>query len=180
MLISAKIGLTIMPKTYPKAHPKKGKLKKNPPKAQLKQASILKSKFYWITLTTIIIVFTVAYGVLTQIPLEKELLMLGAILSVLGFAFYIGFRNVIGYNKRATFIFVGASIVGFSIWVAIVLSFNAAGIISQIANSIGEEFFSATTLTICLVLGAFIGDLIGKNKEPVMSLAYELRGKIRK
>ena len=169
-----------MPKTYPKAHPKKGKLKKNQPKAQPKQVSILKSKFYWITLTLIILVFTLAYGVLTQIPLEKEVLMLACILSVLGFAFYIGFKTVAGYNKRATFIFVGASIFGFSIWVVMVLSFNAIGIIYRIASSLGEDFFAATTLTICLVLGAFIGDLIGKNKETVMSLAYELRGKIRK
>ena len=169
-----------MPKTYPKSHPKKQKLKKKQLKAQPKPLSLLKSKYYWITLTLAILVFTLAYGYLMQISLEKELLMLGSIFSVLGFAFYVGFKTSTGYNKRATFFFVGASVVGFSVWVVMVLSFNAIGIISQIAGSMGEEFFSVTTLTICLVLGAFIGDLIGKNRERVMSLAYELREKLTK
>ncbi len=42
---------------------------------------------------------------------------------------------------------------------------TATGINTQIANSIGEDFFAVTTLIICLIIGAFIGDLMGKNKE---------------
>ncbi|HLN90189.1 MAG TPA: hypothetical protein VK253_08995 [Candidatus Binatia bacterium] len=158
----------------------KSTAKKTKPKAKPETVSILKSKYYWATLTLIILVFTIAFGYMTHISLGAELLMLGTIFSVIGFAFYIGFKPSAGYNKRATFFFVGACIFGFCIWAVIVLSFNINGFISQIADSIGVDFFTITSLIICMVLGAFIGDLIGKNKENVMSLAYELREKIRK
>ena len=38
------------------------------------------------------VVFTLAYGYLMDISLEKEALILGSILSVIGFAFYLGFK----------------------------------------------------------------------------------------
>ena len=164
-----------MPKTYPKTQPKKTKPKKNQPKAQPKPVSLLTRKSYWITLTLIMLVFTFAYGYVMQISVEKEALILGSIFSVIGFAFYLGFKPFPSYNKRATFIFVGASIVGFSIWVVMVLSFNATGIISQIASSIGDDFFAITSLIICLILGAFIGDLIGKNRKAIELFANKFR-----
>lgn len=75
----------------------------------------MKSKYYWLTLALIILVFTFAYGYSTQISVGKELLILGSILSVVGFEFYIGFKPSASYDKRATFLFVGASIIGFGI-----------------------------------------------------------------
>jgi ABC-type antimicrobial peptide transport system permease subunit len=110
-----------------------------------------------------------------KISVEKEALILGSILLVIGFAFYIGFKPSESYSKRATFIFVGASIVGFSIWAVMVLSFNATGIHSQIASSIGDDFFAITSLIICLILGAFIGDLIGKNRKAIELFANIFR-----
>ncbi len=118
MLISPKLRFTFMPKapkTYPK-HSSKGNkkqpaLKKTKPKAQPETVNILKSKYYWVTLTLIIVVFTIVFGYAMQISLGKELLMLGVVFSVLGFAFYVGFKSPEGYSKRATFIFVGASII---------------------------------------------------------------------
>ena len=68
----------------------------------------MKSKTYWIVLTLIMVVFTFAYGLLMNISLEKEALILGSILAVIGLAFYVGFKPS-SYNKKATFIFVGAS-----------------------------------------------------------------------
>ena len=164
-----------MPKTYPKTQPKKTKPKKNQPKAQPKPVSLLTRKSYWITLTLIMLVFTFVYGYLMEISVEKEALILGSIFSVIGFAFYLGFKPFPSYNKRATFIFVGASIVGFSIWAVMVLSFNATGINSQIASSIGDDFFAITSLIICLILGAFIGDLIGKNRKAIELFANKFR-----
>jgi hypothetical protein len=165
-----------MPKTYPKTQPKKTKTKKKQLRTQPK-FSLMKSKFYWITLALTILVFTVAYGYLMQISIGKELLILGSIFSVMGFAFYVGFKASENYSKRATFIFVGASIVGFSIWAAMVLSFNATGFTSQISSSIGVDFFAITSLVICLIVGAFMGDLIGKNRE---SLSVFVNSKLRK
>ena len=163
-----------MPKTYPKTQPKKTKSKKTKYKDRPKPVSLMKSKTYWIALTLIMVVFTFAYGFLTNISFEKEALILGSILAVIGLAFSLGFKPS-SYNKKATFIFVGASVIGFGIWAAIVLSFNATGINSQIASSIGLDFFAVTSLIICLVLGAFIGDLMGKNREKIVLFTDKFR-----
>ena len=80
-------------------------------------------------------------------------------------------------SERATFFFVGASIIGFGIWVLIVLSLNALGVLVQISSSIGDSFFVITSLIICLVLGAFIGDFIGKNRETVLFFAHKFRNR---
>jgi hypothetical protein len=167
-------------KTYPKPYAKKQPKnlpKKTKPKPQPKKVNILKSKYYWATLSVIILVFAIAVGYLTEISLAKELLMLGTIFSVIGFAFYIGFKSSESYSKRATFFFVGASIIGFSIWAVMVLSFNATGLTSQISNSIGIDFFAITSLIICLVFGSLIGDLIGKNRETIEISVDKLRNK---
>ncbi len=150
-----------MPKTQPKQYPKKQK--KTPPKNQ-QPPSLFKNKYYWIILTLTILVFTVAFGYLNQVSAEREALLLGCDLSVIGFAFYISLIATASYDKRATFIFAGASIIGFSIWVAMVLALNATGLITRVVSSIGDSFFAVTTLIICLILGALVGDLIGKNR----------------
>jgi hypothetical protein len=164
-----------MPKTNPKNQPKKNKQKKKQLKNQPKPFNLLKSKYYWITLAAVILVFAVAVGFTMKIPLGRELLLLGTIFSVMGLAFYIGFKSTEGYDKRATFFFIGASIVGFCIWAAMVLSFNATGVTEQISRSIGVDFFAITSLIICLTFGALIGDVLGKNREALESFYYKLR-----
>jgi len=166
-----------MPKTYPKVQSKKNKQKKHL-KDQPKQINLLKSKYYWVTITTAILVFAVVVGFLVQISLGKELLILGSILSILGLAFYVGFKSSEGYDKRATFFFVGASIVGFGIWAVMVLSFMATGVISLISSSVGVDLFALTSLIICLILGALIGDLIGKNRETISLYAEKIRNRL--
>ena len=163
-----------MPKTYPKTQQKKAKPKKTKFKDQPKPASLLHRKTYWIALTLVMVVFTFAYGFLTNISLEREALILGTILAVIGLAFSLWFKPS-SYNKKATSIFVGASIIGFSIWAAIILSFNATGVTSKIASSIGIDFFATTSLIICLALGAFFGDLISKNREKIVLFADKFR-----
>ena len=106
---------------------------------QPKPVSLFKSKTYWIALTLIMVIFTFAYGILMNISLEKEALIYGQYsFGYRHWHFHLGFKPS-SYNKKATFIFVGASVIGFSIWAVIVLSFNATGINSQIASSIGDR-----------------------------------------
>lgn len=184
ILISAKPRVNFMPKkpkTYPKTNSKnqkKNNLKEKQPKAQPKPVSIFKSKYYWITVAATILVFTFALGNITHMSEERELLLLGSVLSVIVLAFYIGYKPSVNYDKRATFFFVGASIIGFGIWALIVLSLNAFGVLVQISSSIGDTFFVITSLTICLVLGAFIGDLIGKNKQDILFFAQKFRNRL--
>ncbi|HUK85929.1 MAG TPA: hypothetical protein VLU95_08705 [Candidatus Acidoferrum sp.] len=164
-----------MPKTYLKTYPKKTKPKKIKSKVQSKPVSLFRSKYYWITLTAIMIAFTIAFGYIMQIAFEKEALIFSTILVAIGFAFYVGFKQTVSYPKRAVFFFVGASIIGFCIWAAIVLSFGATGINEQVASSIGIDLFAVTSLIICLISGALIGDLIGKNKEKLVSFTNKFR-----
>ena len=151
-----------MPQKYKTKAKRKTQLKARP-----KPVNLMRSKSYWIMLTIITLVLTFAYGYLMKISVEKEALIFVSVLFLIGFAFYLGFKPYTNYNKRATFIFVGASVIGFCIWVAVVFSFDATGINSQIASSIGGNLFAITSLMICLISGAFIGDLIGKNKERI-------------
>jgi len=158
------------PKTQPKPHSKskrknKAKLKKS--NVQANPVRLLKSKYYWIVLTVAVFVFAVVLGLLTQMSLGKELMTLSSILAVIGFAFYLGYKSSEGYEKRTTVIFAGASIVGFCIWAALVFSLSIIGVMFQIESFIGVDFFAITSLIICLISGAFVGDLIGKKRDAI-------------
>jgi cation transport ATPase len=161
-----------MPKTDPKIQPKKAKLKtKN--KAEPKPVSITSSKTYWITLTIMMVVFGSVYGYMMKVPAEAIGLLIATVLMVIGFAFYLKFKPSLQKSiSRATFLFVGASVIGFLIWVALVLLSGVTGFWLQISTSIGDNFFAITSMIICLICGAFIGDQIGDNKEKI-SLFFE-------
>jgi len=100
--------------------------------------------------------------------LERIVMMLVTVLLLIGFAVYIRFKpSTATADKRAIFIFVGASVIGFCIWAIIVLSLNSTELHTQIASAIGDSFFAITSLMICLILGAFIGDWIGEKRERI-------------
>ncbi len=65
-----------MPKPIPKTYPKKTKPKKKF-KDQPKTVSLLRRKSYWVMLTLLIVVFSLSYGFLMEISVEKEALILG-------------------------------------------------------------------------------------------------------
>lgn len=160
-------------KTYPK-----NKTKKTQRKAQLKPVSITTRKSYWVTLTFSIIVLVFALGYFESMSTENIAMMLATVLMLIGFVFYLRFTpSYSTVNKRATFIFVGASIIGFCIWAAAVLSLNATILHPQVAAAISDSFFATTSLIICLISGAFIGDLIDKNKERI---TFFVNSKFRK
>jgi FtsH-binding integral membrane protein len=150
------------PKTPPKMPPKSKR------KAQPQPVSITSSKTYWITLTAVMLVFGSVYGYMMKVAVAAIVLLLACVLFMIGFAYYLKFKpSTLKNNSRATFIFVGASVVGFCIWVAIVLLLSAVGFWPQIAISMGERFFATASLVICLITGGFIGDLVGNNKERI-------------
>ena len=170
-----------MPKTQPRPHSKdqrKTRPKEKQSKAQQTQVSIFKNKYYWMFLSILILVLTVAFGYLAQISVGKELLMLATIFTLIGFAFYLGYKPSPTDKKKVLLILIGASIIGFSIWAVMVLAVNATGLLLPITSSTGTDFFAVTSLIICLVLGAFIGDLIGKNMENILFLAHKFRNRV--
>lgn len=163
-----------MPKTPSKPQPKKTK----PSKVQPKQASITQSKYYWLMLSIVMVVFGTVYGYMMKVAAAAIGLLVASVLVIIAFAFYINFKpSTLKASRRAMFIFVGAAVVGFCIWAAIVLLADATNFWSQIASSIGYNFFGITTLIICLMTGAFIGDLIGNNKERISSFLHDKLGR---
>jgi cation transport ATPase len=163
-----------MPKTRPKTSPKKTKPKMKS-KVQPKPVSITSSKTYWITLTLVMVVFGSVYGYIMKVAVAAIGLLLATVLVLIGFAFYLKFKQSTQNNRsRATFIFSGASIIGFLIWVAVVLVLVATGSWVQIEASIGDNFFAVTSMIISLTSGAIIGDILCENKEKI---SFFLRSK---
>ena len=153
-----------MPKNYPKAQPKKKKTQKAPPK----QVSIMSSKYYWITLTLMMVAFGSVIGYTAKVAVAAIVLLLASVLYIIAFAYYINFKpSLLKASRRALFIFVGVAIIGFSMWAAMVLLLDATGFWQQISASIGYGFFGVTSLIICLVSGAFVGDFMGRKEERI-------------
>lgn len=158
-----------------KTQRKKVKPKKTPPKTEAKTVSITTSKFYWVTLTVFMVIFGLVYGYLLKVSVPAVALLLTSVLLMIGFAYYVRFStSQLKNTTRATFIFVGASVIGFLIWAAIVLLLDFTGFSAQIAGSMSYYYFAITSLIICLISGAFIGDLIGKYRDKI-SAALEKR-----
>jgi len=169
-----------MPKT-PKTHPKSKPHSKLKGKAQPEpeRVSLTTKKAYWISVMLILVVFGAVYGYFMGLSTPRIVIMLAAVLSVTGFAFYIRVKpSTLNTFNRAGFIVLGISVIGFCVWALTVLSLNATGLQAQISVSIGDDFFAVTSLIICLMVGAFIGDIIGKNKNALRSSINKLISKI--
>ena len=150
----------LMPKKIETKAERKARLKARP-----KPRNLMTYKSYWIALALIVLVFIFTFGYLNNFSLAKDALVAASLLTAIGLVFNFKFKPDINYEKRKTFMYVGASTIGLGIWVALVFFFIAIGLNSQIASSIGVTLFATTSLMICGISGALIGDLIGKNKE---------------
>ncbi len=151
-----------MPKK-PKTQPKKQLKKKQ--KDEPRPVSILSSKSYWVGLTVAMVVFGLALGIVSNVNPAAIAMMLGAVVAVIAFAGYLKFtKSAIRMKYKVTFIFAGVSIIGFLIWVATIYLIRIGNLEGLIVAPVGEGFFAITSLIICLVLGAFIGDLIGRSR----------------
>ncbi len=165
-----------MPKK-PKPQPKKPLKTKQ--KIESKPVTITSRKSYWIVITVFMVVFGIFYGYSTKVAVTAIAIMIASVLSVIAFAYYLRFEpSTVKTKTRAIYLFVGASIIGFLIWFAVILLIKAVGFEPQIANSIGDEFFLITSFVIFLAFGAFIGDLIGKNKDALRLSFHKTKNKL--
>ncbi len=152
-----------MPKSRKTRPEPKSKTKR---KTEPEPVSITTKKSYWVGFTLITIVVGSVCAYILKIALLNTAILMAAIAVLIGFIGYVRVTPLsMPLNRRATFIFVGACVIGFSIWAAIVLVSNATGFILQIENALGDQFFIVPSLVICLTVGALIGDLIGKNSK---------------
>lgn len=154
-----------MPKT-PKTQPKKQLKTKAKQKVQPKNVSITSHKSYWIALTFTMIFFGIFSGYSTKMTFGAIGLLIGSVLTLIALGFYLNFYpSALKKTQRALYLMIGASIIGFCIWAAIALLLIATSLMPQVVNVIGSSFFAITSLIICLTIGAFIGELLGKNQE---------------
>jgi hypothetical protein len=142
-------------KTQPK-HKAKPKAK-----AQPQTQSITATKPYWIILTAMLAVVTAVFGVLMGISLERTALLILTVVVVIGFVGLVRTgKSELPLSKRATFIFAGASIIGFIIWAALTMS----GVMDPVVAAVGQDFYVVNSLASCLAAGAWIGELLSRSK----------------
>lgn len=131
---------------------------KTPPKT----TEITTKKWYWIMLTGVMVTFFSIIGYMMNLGISNIVALMLTITFLIGLMGYVKTTpSNLSMSKRATFLFVGASVIGFSIWAAIVLVTMYAGLIERL---LPEPFLILPSLIICLILGAFIGEMMGKNK----------------
>ncbi len=149
-------------KKLPKANPKKLKTKQ---KAEPKPPSITTKKSYWLMLMLLAAVAMLVFGATMGIDWAETAVFAVTLVVVVGVIGYIRVNpSTLPLTRRATFLFVGASVIGFSIWAAIALALNVTGFIVQIDSFMGAETFAGSTLAMCLMAGALIGEMLGRNE----------------
>jgi cation transport ATPase len=130
-------------------------------KTQPEAPGITTKKSYWVMLSVVMVaIFSIAGYIMKLEPVYIAVLMV-AIVFLIGFIGYVRITpSDLSKSKRGTFLFIGASIIGFSIWaVPMYLLF-----ISKVLGDLDFDlFFVVPSLIMCLILGAFIGELMGKN-----------------
>lgn len=140
---------------------------KTPPKRKVetKTPSITTKKSYWIALAVVLAVSSVILAISMGLDTVRTAILVVTVLVPIGVYGYIRVTpSNLSLSKRLTFLFIGASIIGFGIWAAIVMIGGVYGLMAMLTNALGSQFFITTSLVICLSAGTFIGELIGKNK----------------
>ena len=113
----------------------------------------------------IVVVAGFGFALLLDIDLIRIAFIVAVFVVVVGVAGYIRMSSSkLTRGRRATFLFVGASVIGFSIWAAMTFALSAAGLMPHLIDAAGDLLFIGSTLVICLFGGAFIGELIGRIK----------------
>ena len=162
-----------MPKSAKGRSKPASKTKRSP---QPQPVSITSKKSYWITLTSVTVFATAVYAYAIGIALPQIALLVAAVVLALGFVGYVRVTpSKFVTFWRAVFIFAGISIIGFSIWAAMIYYSMQTGVLASVVNSLGDQFFGVTSLVICLAVGGFIGELISKNKSVQVHFADRLK-----
>jgi hypothetical protein len=126
---------------------------------------ITTKKSYWVMLTLIVAVAVSIAGLMINLPLIDVVILTVTVVLMIGLMGYVRVTpSSLPKSKRATFLFFGGSVIGFGIWAAIVLALNFTGAMLQIANALNsDQFFVIPSFIIMLTVGAFIGELLGRN-----------------
>lgn len=118
---------------------------------------------WWKPLWIAVLLTTIASGVvgyfLLHVPLERTVGGVALTFLMIGFAYYIRIRPSRKMN-RGLYILLGISPIGFSLWIVYALS----GIGRFLTTHLGPEVSLIVGFTVPYIIGAFIGDWIGKRR----------------
>ncbi|MCL2172990.1 MAG: hypothetical protein LBH62_04610 [Nitrososphaerota archaeon] len=159
-----------MPKSKPKAQSKVKSQIKTKQKTPLSTPGITTKKWYWVMLTVVMVAVFSVVGYISNLDLIEIAVLMFVIAILIGLIGYVRITpSNLPATKRATFLFVGASVIGFGIWAAIMLvAINT----ELIASIFSNPFFVIPSFIIFLIVGAFIGELLGKNRR-VQALLFK-------
>jgi hypothetical protein len=144
----------------PKPSKTRPKQKAKSRKAEPETPSFTAKKSYWVTLLAVFTVVSAVFGMALGLGLLQTTFLALMVATLIGFVGYVRVSpSTLGFSKRATFIFVGASVIGFGTWAAAALAF-----MPQIV-ALNNDFFTISSLVICLTVGGFIGELLGRNRK---------------
>ena len=118
---------------------------------------------WWKPLWIAVLLTTIASGVvgyfLLHVPLERTVGGVALTLLMIGFAYYIRVRPSMKVN-RAIYILLGITPIGFGLWILYAVS----GIGRFITTHFGAWASLIIGFTVPYIIGAFIGDWIGKRR----------------
>lgn len=127
---------------------------------------------WWKPLWIAVLLTTIASGVagyfLLHVPLERTAGGVALTFLMIGFAYYIRIRPSKKMN-RGLYILLGISPIGFSLWIVYALS----GIGRFLTTHLGPEASLIVGFTVPYIIGAFIGDWIGRRRNHRLPLSLQ-------
>jgi hypothetical protein len=119
--------------------------------------------WWWKSLWIATLLLTIASGVISyfllHVPLERTVSAVALTFFCIGIAYYIRVRPSMKVN-RALYILLGISPIGFALWIVYAVS----GIGRWITDTLGVWPSLIIGFTVPLIIGALIGDWIGKRR----------------
>ena len=129
--------------------------------AQPETLGITTKKSYWIMLSIVMITVFSVVGYMMQLEIVEIAVLMIPIILIISLIGYVRITpSNLSKSKRGTFLFVGASVIGFSIWAIPAFILMTTGILDSMIENL---FYVIPSLFICLIIGAFIGEFMGKN-----------------
>ena len=127
---------------------------------------------WWKPLWIAVLLTTIASGVvgyfLLHVPLERTVGGVALTFLMIGFAYYIRIKLSRKMN-RGLYILLGISPIGFVLWVVLGLS----GVSRLLTNYLGVWPSLIISFTVPYIIGAFIGDWLGRRRNYRLPLSLE-------
>jgi hypothetical protein len=126
-------------------------------------------KPYWIALTVSALAFAAVSYFYLNVPVERVFASTVLVLFSISLGYYIRVKPNVKIN-RAMYIVLGVVVLGFILWISLMVSLNVTGLRVLLERWLFERdiptgILPFITLILCYVAGGYIGDWIGKRRD---------------